>query len=73
MWACLAAAGVGLGIGFRFRVTMLLAASLVTTSIVIAVAVYSGWSLSYTVGAIVLLLVIEHVSYLAGLLASSRR
>ena len=72
VWACLTAAGIGLAIGFRFRVPMLLAATVVTTAVVVAVAIHSGWSVPRALGVMVLLAVIEHVAYLVGLLGSAR-
>ena len=73
MWACLAAAGVGFAIGLRFRVTLLLAAAVLLSVATIAVAIDAGWSVSHTVGVLVLLLAIQQASYLLGLLASMRR
>jgi heme/copper-type cytochrome/quinol oxidase subunit 4 len=73
VWACLAAAGVGFAIGMRFRVTFLLAAAVLLTVATIAVAVADGWSISHTVGVLVLLLAIQQASYLVGLYASVRR
>jgi len=73
VWACLAAAGVGFAIGMRFRVMFLLAAAVLFTVATIAVAVSGGWSVSHTVGVLVLLLAIQQTSYLLGLFVSMRR
>jgi hypothetical protein len=73
VWACLAAAGVGFAIGMRFRVTLLLAAAVLLSVVTIAVAIHAGWSVSHTVGVLVLLLAIQQASYLLGLFASMRR
>jgi hypothetical protein len=73
VWACLAAAGVGLVIGLRFRVTLLLAAAVLLSLATIAVAIYSGWTASHTVGVLFLLLAVQQASYLLGLFASLRR
>jgi hypothetical protein len=37
------------------------------------VAIHAGWSVSHTVGVLVLLLAIQQASYLLGLFASMRR
>lgn len=73
MWACLAAAGVGFAIGMRYRVTLLLAAAALLSVATIAVAIQAGWSVSHTVGVLVLLLAVQQASYLLGLFASVRR
>jgi hypothetical protein len=39
----------------------------------IAVAIYSGWTASHTVGVLFLLLAVQQASYLLGLFASLRR
>jgi len=73
VWACLAAAGVGFAIGMRYRVTLLLAAAALLSVATIAVAIQAGWSVSHTVGVLVLLLAVQQASYLLGLFASVRR
>jgi hypothetical protein len=73
VWACLAAAGVGFAIGVHFRVTMLLAAAVLLSVATIAVAIYTGWSVSRTVAVLFLLLAIQQAAYLLGLYAAMRR
>lgn len=73
LWACLAAAAVGLAIGLRFRVTLLFAAAVLLSVVTVAVAIWAGWTVVQTLGAVLLLLVIQQGFYLIGLLASPRR
>ncbi len=73
LWACLAAAAVGLAIGLRFRVTLLFAAAVLLSVVTVAVAIWAGWTVVQTLGAVLLLLVIQQGFYLIGLFASPRR
>ncbi len=73
LWACLAAAAVGLAIGLRFRVTLLFAAAVLLSVVTVAVAIWAGWTVIQTLGAVLLLLVIQQGFYLIGLFASPRR
>ena len=73
LWACLAAAAVGLAIGLRFRVTLLFAAAVLLSVVTVAVAIWAGWTVIQTLGAVLLLLVIQQGFYLVGLFASPRR
>jgi hypothetical protein len=73
LWACLAAAAVGLAIGLRFRVTLLFAAAVLLSFATVAVAIWAGWTVVQTLGAVLLLLVIQQGFYLIGLVASLRR
>ncbi len=73
LWACLAAAAVGLAIGLRFRVTLLFAAAVLLSVVTVAVAIWAGWTVIQTLGAVLLLLVIQQGCFLIGLFASPRR
>ncbi len=73
LWACLAAAAVGLALGLRFPVTLLFAAAVLLSVVTVAVAIWAGWTVIQTLGAVLLLLVIQQGFYLIGLFASPRR
>jgi hypothetical protein len=64
---------VGLAIGLRFRVTLLFAAAVLLSVVTVAVAIWAGWTVVQTLGAVLLLLVIQQGFYLIGLFASPRR
>jgi hypothetical protein len=72
LFAILAAAGSGLAIGVRFRVSMLFAASVVFGLGTIAVAIRSGWSITYTIAVLLLLLGVQQGAYLLGLVLAAR-
>jgi hypothetical protein len=60
-------------IGLRFRVTLLLVAASIMTALTVGIAVHAGWSVTHTIGVLVLLLAIQQGSYVIGILASLRR